>query len=545
MNKGWLANLSRLIRGEILYRFPASLILCIIFILLCKSICAQQINIDWQKSYGGTGEEYVYKCKPTLDSGFLIVGATDSDDGDIQNNYGRADIWILKLDSLGIIQWSKNYGGSQGDIAVSFDLTQDGGYIIGGGSASNDSDVTGHHGNGDYWDMKLDSVGNIEWQKCYGGTEREVPTEIHQTYDLGYIISGDTDSDDGDVIGQHACLGCSRDYWILKLDRFGAIEWQRCLGGVFDEKSSGITQTNDSGFVAVGSCVGDNGDVSGSHGLFDYWVVKLSNSGTILWQKCLGGSNNDGCNGVISTNDGGCLVFGESSSLDGDVSGNYGNWDSWLVKLDVNGNIEWEQNYGGTGYDSGKALTQFNDSTIFLLSFSLSNDGDVSGNHGSGDFWFIETDGSGNIQSENYYGGSNQDFPYSICAINNHQYLLAGGSNSHDGDLTQNHGGICSGSVCDDYWMVKLSKSLVSVDDISYISDIKLFPNPFKEKLSIRTRTFLDGRIIIVNTIGEVVHQIHGAFNNSLDLSFLIEGIYFLEYSDRKTSFVKKIVKIK
>jgi hypothetical protein len=516
-------------------------------VLLCVNfVIGQSGSIQWQRTFGGTKSDNSSKAMPTDDHGFLIVGVTNSSDGDVVFLNGDADIWILKLDSLGNIQWTKTIGGSEFDATLSFDFTIDGGFVIGGTTRSNDSDVSGHHGETDFWIVKLDNQANIQWQKCYGGSDFDDAFDIKQTPDSGFIVAGPSSSNDGDVIGQHSCHGCDPDFWILKLDQTGNLEWQRCLGSIFKETPASVAVTSDGGFVVAGyNSSSNSGDVSGCHGLFDYWVVKLDSTGTLLWQRCLGGTNNDAGKAVVCSNDGGVLVFGESNSNDGDVSGNHGSWDAWLVKLDSAGNISWQKSYGGSGSESGKALAQYNDSSIFLVSFAQSNDGDVSGNHGMGDFWVTKTDYQGNILWQNCYGGSDIDMPYSIFVLNEEEVILSGYSRSYDGDVGANHGGNCNGFVCEDMWVLKLFNPSVSITENSLVEDVKMFPNPFVDKLSLHSLSELNGYVTILNIIGEVVHQFHGTYTNSLDLSFLTEGVYFLEYSDRNTSFVKKIIKIK
>jgi hypothetical protein len=114
-------------------------------------------SIEWQKSLGGTGEDQAYSIQQTNDGGYIIAGYTYSNDGDISNNIGFVDTWLVKLNSLGSIEWQKSYGGTGGDAAFSIKQTTDGGYIVAGCSESNDGDVSGHHGEGDFWVVKLSS----------------------------------------------------------------------------------------------------------------------------------------------------------------------------------------------------------------------------------------------------------------------------------------------------------------------------------------------------------------------------------------------------
>jgi hypothetical protein len=129
------------------------------------------------------------------------------------------------------------------------------------------------------------------------------------------------------------------------------IEWQTCLGGSGGEEGHSIQQTTDGGYIVAGLSTSNDGDVSGGHGASDCWVVKLDGAGQIEWQKPLGGSKSDAAYFVQQTNDGGYFIAGNSYSNDGDVSENKGSADYWVVKLSENGTLEWQRSFGGTGED--------------------------------------------------------------------------------------------------------------------------------------------------------------------------------------------------
>jgi hypothetical protein len=158
----------------------------------------------------------------------------------------------------------------------------------------------------DYWIVKLDSVGNITWQKSLGGSGNDEAYTIQQTTDSGYIVAGWTISNDGDVTGNHSSL--TTDYWIVKLDKDGNITWQKCLGGTGYDEAFSAEQTTDGGYIVVGYTISTDGDVTVNHGGRDYWVVKLTSSGSITWQKSFGGTGDDWAYSVKQTSDGGYIV---------------------------------------------------------------------------------------------------------------------------------------------------------------------------------------------------------------------------------------------
>jgi hypothetical protein len=408
--------------------------------------------IQWEKSLGGSDDDTAFSIQQTADGGYIVAGYSISTDGDVTGNHGWDywDNWVVKLDAGGEIQWQKCLGGSAGDEARSIQQTADGGYIVAGRSWSTDGDVTGHHGRGDYWVVKLDAGSEIQWQKCLGGSDGDSAFSIQQTTDGGYIVAGYSDSSDGDVTGHHGNNDYN-DYWVVKLDAGGEIQWQKCLGG---STAFSIRQIADGGYIVAGYSTSTDDDVTGNHGGGDYWVVKLDADGEIQWQKCLGGSGWEEARSIQQTTDGGYIVVGGSGSSDGDVTGNHGRGDYWVVKLDAGGEIQWQKCLGGSHGDSATSIQQTADGGYIVAGGSDSTDGDVTGNHGSTDYWVVKLDGTGGIQWQKYLGGSGEDFATSIQQTADGGYIVAGGSDSTDGDVTGHHGNHHGSS---DYWVVKLA----------------------------------------------------------------------------------------
>ncbi|AYN01604.1 T9SS type A sorting domain-containing protein [Chryseobacterium sp. 3008163] len=237
-----------------------------------------------EKNLGGTGDDRASSIVQTSDGGYVVAGYAENNNGDVTGNHGGKDYWILKLNTDGgVIFWKKSLGGSHQDLAYSIKQTSDGGYIVAGSAFSNDGDVTGNHGGTDAWIVKLNSDGNIQWQKALGGTKVDEASSIIQTADGGYLAVGNTTSNDGQVIGYHSPSNTgpgeaplSYDYWAVKLSATGSILWQKCLGGSGSDEASSVIQTTDGGYVIAGSSNSNNGDVSGNHGDYDIWVVKLA-----------------------------------------------------------------------------------------------------------------------------------------------------------------------------------------------------------------------------------------------------------------------------
>ncbi len=491
-------------------------------------------TIQWQKSVGGSRDDYANSVQQTADGGYIIGGYSPEID---------YDYWVVKFDSSGTVQWQKSFGGSDVDIVNSIRQTTDGGYIVAGYSNSNDGDVSGHHGttnNYDYWVVKLDSSGAIQWQKSLGGTDSERADSVQQTADGGYIVAGYSASTDGDVSGHHGNIGYP-DYWIVKLDSIGTIQWEKSLGGSGSDIAYSIQQTTDGGYIVSGFNASIDGDVTGHHGNIndtDYWIVKLDNSGAIQWQKSLGGSNSEYPYSIQQTTDGGYIVAGSSDSSDGDVSGHHGttdNNDFWVVKLDSAGVIQWQKSLGGNSNEYAFSVHQTTDGGYIVAGSSYSTDGDVSGHHGTEynfDYWVVKLSSSGNIQWEKALGGSNSDSALSIQQTTDGGYVVVGFSSSTDGDVGGNHGS-------SDLWIVKLSEEGLATQEGQTIK-INIYPNPVKDILNFSEEV---SNVIITDVSGKLVKKVPIS-TKSLKVSNLTKGHYIITATTKSgQTATKKMIK--
>jgi len=343
-------------------------------------------SIEWQKCLGGSDDDGASSVWPTVDGGYIIAGYTSSTNGDVVRSHGSGDAWVVKLDLDGEIEWQRCLGGSANDLAWNVRQTTDGGYIVAGETSSTDGDVTGNHGKWDAWMVKLDPEGETEWQRFLGGSENDGAYSVWQTDEGGYVFSGYTYSCNGDVSSNHGW----GDAWVVKLDPEGEIEWQRSLGGSDYDGASSIQQGGDREYIVTGYTKSTGGDVTGNHGGYDAWAVKLDPDGEIAWQRCLGGSGDDRAWGVGQMPDGGYAVAGYTESTDGDAIGNHGGDDAWVVKLDPEGAIEWQRCLGGSGMDRAYSIQSISDGEWIVAGYTYSTDGDVAGNHGGYDAWVVK-----------------------------------------------------------------------------------------------------------------------------------------------------------
>jgi gliding motility-associated-like protein len=432
------------------------LLLTLTLILSFFFLDAQTPAVEWQKCLGSNFSDYADNIQPTSDGGYIISGlSTGPDNGDVMGHHGNptvGDLWIVKMNSSGQIEWQKSLGGNQSETGGYILQTSDGGYIIAGASSSVGCELSGNHGEFDFWVVKLNSKGDMQWQKMYGGSKTEIAYSISQSADGGYFVAGITSSNDGDVSGNHGDI----DYWIIKIDAVGKLIWQKTLGGTQQDICKSIRASSDGGCIVTGTSDSNNGDASGNHGSTDGWVVKLSDKGTIQWQKMLGGSMSEQLD-CIQITSGGYILSGLSNSFDGDVNGVHGGYDAWIVKLDLNGKIIWQKCYGGSNYDVAKYIQNTADGGYIFIGASISTDGDITCNAGTRDLLVIKINSAGILQWQKTIGGV--DFDEGVCVqpLQNGSYIVAG--NTSSSDIESYHTPVGGGIYDDkyDYWVIKLS----------------------------------------------------------------------------------------
>lgn len=415
---------------------------CFILLAIFPVISFSQAPIiKWLNSFGGSNVDMAYALSKTTAGGFITAGYATSKDGDVLNNHTfrvGGDYWVVNVDSLGNKLWARTYGGNNEDEAFAIENTKDGGYIIAGMSNSNDTNITNPHGNLDYWIVKINKNGNKVWEHAYGGTDNDYGKDIKQTPDGGYLVAGYTYSTNGDVSGNHG----NGDAWVLKLDKTGNIVWKKCYGGSKDDQISKMQLTSDGGCILIGSSGSNDGDVSGNHGgTIDIWIIKLDVNGSLQWQKCMGGSNDDNGFAIKVTPEGGYVIAGSSGSSDGDLASlpHSFNQDFWLVKLKSDASIEWQKVYGGGGDDVAidVIVTPPGDYIFSGLTDNILPGDDP--NRKPPNAWFFKCSSDGTPSWQKFIGGNGADYPYAIITAGN-DFAFAGSSYSNDRDITGNHG---------------------------------------------------------------------------------------------------------
>lgn len=507
-------------------------ILIIVFLVSHFFVFAQAPATEWQKCFGGSGSETGQSILQTADGGYIVVGyTTGSNDGDVAGNLGFNDGWIVKISSLGVLQWQKTLGGTFDDVINCIQQTSDGGYIVVGTTTSSEINLSGINGDGDIMVIKLSSLGVQQWRRVYGGSSNEQGQSIVQNTDGSYVIAGKTSSNNGNVTGNNG----GDDGWVIKISSIGNLEWQKTFGGSNNDLLADIKKTNDGGYIMVGNTRSNIGTTIINQGNIDFWVIKISSNGILNWQKSFGGNEFDFAYSVEKTSDGGYIVIGGTFSNNGDVPSNQGSGDAWIIKLSILGNVEWQKTIGGTQMDLGYGIQQTTDGGFIAVGSSQSSNGDFNFNQGNGDFFAAKLSNLGVIQWQKTMGGADFENASSVKQTLDGGYVLAGFTDSNNGNVSGNHG-------FRDFWVVKLASDALS--DNSFNNDnFTVYPNPTNHFLNIKNNSNqIIESVSIVNVLGKII-LIQNKNFEIIDVSKLQNGMYFIQTTVNRKIYQKKFIK--
>ena len=383
-------------------------------------------------------------------------------------------LWVCSLTAAAqrpTQQWDRTYGGDGHESFWYMIPTRDGGYVLGGSSASDISGDKSEPNRGpsyssDYWIIKVDAQGNRQWDRTFGGASSESLGCIQQTPDGGYILGGNSTSDisgDKSQPCRDRLRGFNGDFWLVKLDAAGNKQWDQTLGSTEGEQLTSVQLTADGGYLVAGTAgAGASGEKSSPYAGF--WVVKLDAQGTLQWERTYAGGKG-ALTATCLTADGGYLLGGFSLSGTGgndkSVVG-YGSNDFWVLKLDAAGNKQWDHTYGGYGSDLLASLQPTADGGYLLGGASESDVGGDKSQPPRGntstynyDFWIVKVDAGGAKQWDRTYGGAAVDQLRCLQVTADGGYILGGVSTSDvSGDKTQPHHG--ADPYQWDYWVVKV-----------------------------------------------------------------------------------------
>ena len=521
----------------------------ILFIFLSPTLYAQEMIIDWDECFGGENYWSIANAIDVLPNGSIVTSITISENNEAYTNYhGDADEWVLILDSSGNIIENRCFGGGGEDVFQDIEVYNDYIYFI-GYTQSTDGDVQSEPIGGyvDLWVVKTDFALNIIWERRYGclGTQQFESAEV--TEDGGLVLLMDFFSSGGGDVSEY--YG-NTDIWVCKIDTDGEIVWEKTLGNAWGTFAGNVLPLADGKTIVLGEmdiwgdmveCQGHN-----DNGTRDIWIVSLDETGEILWQKCYGGSDWEIAGDIIE-DDEGYTFIGFTQSNDGDVSFNHGETndetaDLWLVHIDNTGNLLWEKSFGGTDDEFGKQLFKTINNGYILFGVTNSNDGDV--NHSNCpdnapytcqlNTWVIELDSNRNIIWNKTYGSGLNNSSHeknAVKRIGERDFMIAGSireTDNHTGDVDCEPYPINSGKSA---WIYRLYEpDTTNLSGLPYLS-LKTYPNPANNRLLLDLPLHNDEiEIKIVDIFGNSIKHLTAIPNQTKvkwDCQNVAKGVYF------------------
>ncbi len=371
------------------------MIIFLLLIISCRKPTAPSVpspEIIWTTTLGGTDNDWGFSVQESSDGKYIIAGYTAS------FGAGYYDVYLIKTHADGETLWTRVYGGVDDDRGFSIQETSDGGYIIAG--------ITHSFGAGsyDFYLIKTDENGNALWEKTFGGTDNDWGFSVSETSDGGYIIVGNTES-----YGEG-----ESDVYVIKTDVNGDTLWTKTYGGEKDDVGVSIQKTSDSGYIIAGRTS------SFGSGYYDVYLIKINDDGDTQWAKTYGGTEDDGGVSVQQTSDGGYIIGGNTKSY------GEGESDVYLIKIDETGSVLWTITYGGTEDDGCLSIQETSDGGYIVTGFTtLSNIPTWNS-----DVYLIKTDANGNALWVETYGGTKFDIGYSVQETSDGGYIIAGATYS-------------------------------------------------------------------------------------------------------------------
>jgi hypothetical protein len=474
-----------------------------------------QVSITAQAIAGGSDNDYLNKICKSDKGSVLLAGYSASNHSTFktEDSRGSYDYWVVKLSGRRIKQWDKTIGGNAADVLVTAVSTRDSGYILGGYSSSGISgEKTGaNKGGTDYWLVKIDSKGNIQWDKTIGSTADDVLYDLDQTSDGKYILTGS--------------MG------LMKTDNHGNVLWKKTAPNGY---YASVRETTDGGYILT-EFVG-----------LDHAITKTDSKGNVIWSKDLGYRGLPGAYSYSTkqTKDGGFISYGYGADSYDEADEYYYDYFIDISKTDVNGNVQWHPNpFDNPLYSAtpaailGNCSMQETDDNGFIFGIST-----ASSKAGSArDFYLLRFNNSGDLQWSQSIGGDDYDVLTDIKKLAANQYVLGGYSATGiSGDKTKKNLGLA------DYWAVYVTDPAAQIIAASIATDLKanetrelfVYPNPAKNILHVETTrkttftlTDQSGKILVTKTITN---------KGEINVANLAPGLYYLK--NNVTGIVQKVI---
>lgn len=478
---------------------------------------------QWSKCYGGTNIDGMGRAIEAHGGGFIVVGVSLSKDGNLDTCACINKVsFLAKVNIDGGIEWQKFYGNSEAGIGGIAKIPS-GGYVLCGYAAKIGEDVTQIKGGGDYWVVRINDTGKIIWEKCYGGSEGDIPIKVLVDKSNNIYVGGYSNSYNGDVKTPHTVLPfATDDYWVIKLDSVGNLIWERSYGGSADDMPYDMALTADNGLVLCGRVESNNGDVVGFHRGFpvDAWVVKIDSNSNIEWQKPCGGSSSEDFYSITATEDSGFVVVGNTVSIDGDLKGinlsTDNSYKTWIIKFKKDGIIEWQKCIGGSGYSRPNiVVTDKQGNYIIQAEASVPmqfNPGPLQIDYPNKFRGILlKLDKHGELIWNRYVGGTNNNY-LSMNAfasiILDHKNCIYGFGATRAKNYDVSNSNDDDSFLVGDGWIMKFNPEIEPIK-ISTNNSLTIYPNPAKDAAYIATKNLKEIRLI--DALGRVY------FNKKID----------------------------
>lgn len=472
------------------------------------------------------------------------------------------------------LEWQKAFGGSNTEIVESMIQTPSGDIVAVGFTNSSDGDIADPKGESDGLVVKLNASGSVLWSRTLGGSSYDRAYSIVLMPDQTYMVLAGTSSTDGDVEGNNgdwnlwlvhldpngeiiaqkiietqrtvspkslqlladgfyiagnAGSSGNRDYFLMKVNSSGVPMWESYYGGSAEDYLYKMIATTENHAVLIGNSRSNDGDISGNHGDDDCWIVKVKENGEMDWEKSFGGSEKDNCYSITETIGNSFLIGGKAFSEDGDLSGTYEGYDGWIFKINTSGMIEWQTNFKSEYGIQIRDIIQSNDLNYV-----------VTGDAADKDIWLPFSDvylakvdsEEGTLIWENRFGGSNDEYAQSLIQANDGGYLLGGYTNSNDGDISGHHGN-------EDFWIVKTYPDQLYTVEME-AGSFKYYPNPAKNFIHFSQKL---KNTVIFDLQGKILLQSRGN-SELINVSGLPSGVYILKGINESGKMISvKVVK--
>jgi hypothetical protein len=487
---------------------------------------AQDNKITWQENIGGSQMDIANDIVEGNNHSFYTVGYSYSNDGNFQNNLGWEDAKIIKTNKSGLIEWERSFGGSDADVFTS--ITSQGDFVIAAGwSASEDAGIT-NRGSEDALIVKYDASGNLVWIKSYGGSSSDRINQIITLQDGNYLLAGYTYSNNNDITVNRGMV----DFWMLKLDQNGNIMWSRTYGGSDDDFASALAEDSNGDIIIVGNSTSIDFDVAGNYGEWDAWIIKTNAIGEILWQNVYGDVGNDEIAAVNILDKDEIVLVGNTFSNNSNALGKS---DGWVLHLDMQGSKLKETRLGGEENDYIYSVDINSDGDLLLSGQTHSNSGDLFDNQGNGDGWLVAINISGYVLWQETLGGNSSDDIQNAIYTSSGSIAIAGSSKSNNGDVIDNNGSW-------DFWLVEINGNSKTIDE----DNLMLFPNPALDNINFFLQKKTVELVTITNMAGQIIstQNFNEQHQGQIDITAFPAGIYTIHCISANEKFTKNFIKL-